>query len=75
LYEEDATGSEDRLAVLRYLTGRGATDDDLARNIGDLPALVNELRLRRPRLSLEEVAERSGLTIDVAELVWEPIAP
>ncbi|HEV3132461.1 MAG TPA: adenylate/guanylate cyclase domain-containing protein, partial [Acidimicrobiales bacterium] len=68
-YEEAATGSEDRLAVLRYLTGRGATDDDLARNIGDLPALVNELRLRRPRLSLEEVAERSGLTIDVAELV------
>jgi adenylate cyclase len=67
LYGEDATGSEDRLAVLRYLTRRGATDDDLARNIGDLPALVNELRLRRPRLSLEEVAARSGLTIEVAK--------
>jgi adenylate cyclase len=69
LYQPDDPGSEDRLALLRFLTTRGATIDDLLGNIADLPAVVNDLRLRQPRLSLGEVAERSGLPILAAEQI------
>jgi adenylate cyclase len=68
-YDPNSTGAADRLAILRFLTDRGATVEDLGRSISDLPALVNELRMRQPRLSLRSIAERSGLPIDVAEQI------
>jgi adenylate cyclase len=70
-YDPGAGGSDDRLAALRFLTARGATDDDLRRCIVEesWSAFANELRLRRPRLSLRQVAERSGTPIEVAEQI------
>jgi adenylate cyclase len=65
-YDPDSTGAADRLALLRLLTARGATTEDLGRSILDLPALVNDLRMRQPRLSLRSIAEQSGLPIDIA---------
>ena len=67
-YAPDGPGSEDRLAVLRFLTARGATAEDLGRCIVEdtLPALASELRRRQPRLSLRQVAEGSSTPIDVA---------
>jgi adenylate cyclase len=70
-YDPDAAGSEDRLGALRFLTARGATAEDLRRCIAEesWSALASELRLRQPRLSLRQVAERSGTPIDVAEQI------
>jgi adenylate cyclase len=68
-YDPDSAGAADRLAILRFLTARGATSEDLGRSILDLPALVNDLRMRQPRLSLRSIAEQSGLPIDIAEQI------
>jgi adenylate cyclase len=68
-YDPDSTGATDRLALLRILAGRGATDEDLGRSISDLPALINDLRLRQPRLSLQSIAVQSGLPIEVAQQI------
>ena len=69
LFEPDVEGAEIRLALLRYLSARGATDNDLAGNAANLPPLVTELRLRRPRLSLGQVSDRSGMAIEVGEQI------
>jgi adenylate cyclase len=71
LYDPEAPGSEDRLAVLQFLTARGATTDDLRRGIADdsLSALPSELRRRQTRVSLRQVAERSGIPLQVAALI------
>jgi adenylate cyclase len=68
-YDPTSTGADDRLALLRMLTARGATEEDLGRCISDLPALVNELRLRQPRLSLGSIAVQSGLPVEVAQQI------
>jgi adenylate cyclase len=68
LYLPDAEGADDRRAVLEYLSARGATTAQMldAQRTGNLPGLAGDLVVAkgRPSLSLDEVAERSGLEVD-----------
>ncbi len=68
IYDPDAPDADDRLATLRLASARGATTADLTRAVaaGDLPTLVGDLWHRQPRVSLRVVAERSGISLDLA---------
>ncbi len=76
LYDPAVPDAPDRLATLRYLTSRGATTDDLAAALADAPAggtldgLAAELlRRRRARITIRDGAERSGVSIELAERI------
>jgi adenylate cyclase len=68
LYDPDATGAEERRALLEYLADRGATLDQLieAHRLGNLPAVAGDLVLRATpaSLSIAEVAARSGVPVE-----------
>lgn len=68
LYDPDARYADDRLATLRYLTERGATTEDLQAGVasGNLHAVMAELASRRPGSTLEELADRSGVSLPLA---------
>ena len=70
LYDPQAPGAEDRLALLDYLRARGATIEDL-RDAPDLAALAGELARRRSdaRLTPLQAAERTGVDIEIVERV------
>jgi class 3 adenylate cyclase len=70
LYDPRAPDAADRLAVLEYLVGLGATVDDLAAaRPGELPILASTLKLwgRRERYTLDEVARATGVDPDLLE--------
>ena len=73
LYDPDAPGAVDRLALLEYLVGLGATVDDLvaADDAGTLQRLVIDLVRRGsgPLVTAREAAERADVSIDVVERV------
>jgi adenylate cyclase len=72
LYDPNAPVAVDRLATLRYLASRGATNDDLAAAVaaGTLPALAGELlQRRRARITTREAAERAGIPIELAQQI------
>ena len=85
LYDPDTPIAEDRLGVLRFLTARGATLEELraAAARDGLPALATALYQRRARLTPREVAARAGQPLEFVLAVvraWglgdaEPDAP
>jgi adenylate cyclase len=66
LYDPAASNADDRLGVLRFLTSRGATLDELRdAAAGDgLPPLAGYLYQRRERLTPREVAAQAGQPLD-----------
>ncbi|HEV2310915.1 MAG TPA: adenylate cyclase regulatory domain-containing protein [Acidimicrobiia bacterium] len=66
LYDPDAANAEDRLGVLRFLTDRGATLDELLAAAADdgLPPLASALYQRRERFTPREVAARAGQPLE-----------
>ena len=65
VYDPGAPEADRRLELLDYVTGLGATAEELVTFKDSLPALAGVLAIRGgPALTLEEVAERSGLSID-----------
>lgn len=68
LYEPAAVGSDDRRALLEFLTERGATLDQLieAHRLGRLPAVASELVLggQAATMSVRELAAACGLLVE-----------
>ena len=65
MYEPKAEHAALRLELLQYLTGLGATADELVAYRDALPALAMVLAVRGgPAMSLVEAAERSGLSAE-----------
>jgi adenylate cyclase len=67
LYDPDAPGAEDRLALLEYLTARGASLGQMveAHRLGSLPGVAGELvtRVELPLVPVKEIAELSGVAV------------
>jgi len=63
LYDPNAPDAPERLALLEYLAGLGATKEDLTEFRNELPGLASVLKLRSGRdlLTLDETVARSGL--------------
>ncbi len=65
LYDPDDANAADRLALLAYLTERGATMEQLvdAHRIGALPGVAGDLvtQGRTPTATVKEIAARSGV--------------
>jgi adenylate cyclase len=72
LYDPDDEHAPERLELIDYLVGLGATLDDLVEAGEDeLPRVASMLSLRGPgRLTRAEVAERAGVSEDLAARVW-----
>lgn len=67
LYDPDDPNADDRLALLRYLSDRGASIDQMvdAHAQGSLPAVASDLVVRNNELvKASEVADRSGVSLD-----------
>lgn len=67
LYDPDDPNADDRLALLRYLSDRGASIDQMveAHAQGNLPAVASDLVVPKNELvSASEVAARSGISLD-----------
>ena len=73
LYDPEADGAAQNLALLEYLVGLGATLDDLVTaKPGELPLLASSIALwgDRERLTLDEVAEASGVEPALIASTW-----
>jgi adenylate cyclase len=68
LYDPNASGADERLALLEYLSIRGATLDQMmeAHRLGSLPAVAGDLVMERApaSLSIDEAARLSGVTAE-----------
>jgi adenylate cyclase len=67
LYDPDDPNAGERLALLRYLSDRGATIDQMveAHAQGNLPAVASDLVVRKNELvPVSEVAAQSGVSLD-----------
>jgi adenylate cyclase len=67
LYDPDDPNAGERLALLRYLSERGATIDQMveAHAQGNLPAVASDLVVRKNELvPVSEVAAQSGVSLD-----------
>ncbi len=73
LYDPASPDAEERLALLEYLVGLGATLDDMrAADVdGRLVALAGSVVLRgsEPRISTRELADRAGMPLETVERV------
>src|ERR1700733_4840716 len=73
LYHPDAPDADERLALLEYLTERGATLDQMvdAHRLGMLPAVAGDLviGLNRPPLSVADVAARCRVPVERVQRV------
>jgi adenylate cyclase len=73
LYDPTSTDAEQRLSLLEYLVGLGASLDDMraAAVDGRLVALAGSVVLRgsEPRISTRELSERAGMALDAVERV------
>ena len=67
LYDPDAPEADDRLALLEYLSDRGATLEQMveAHRLGSLPAVAGELATEadEPQVTVKEIAELSGIEV------------
>jgi class 3 adenylate cyclase len=72
LYDPDDEHAAERLDLISYLTGLGATVEDLRRaGEGELPGVAAMLAIRgRPTLTMAEVASRAGVTEELARRVY-----
>jgi class 3 adenylate cyclase len=67
LYDPDDPSSDERLALLRYLSDRGASIDQMveAHAQGNLPAVASDLVVRKNEVvRASEVAAQSGIALD-----------
>jgi class 3 adenylate cyclase len=67
LYDPDDPSSDERLALLRYLSDRGASIDEMvdAHAQGSLPAVASDLVVRKNEVvRASEVAAQSGIALD-----------
>jgi adenylate cyclase len=67
LYDPDDPNAAERLALLRYLSDRGASIDQMvdAHAQGSLPVVASDLVVRRDKLvPASEVAAQSGIALD-----------
>jgi len=64
--------TDDRQALINYLRGLGASEEDLLQHRDDLLSLSSliALRLGRPTLTLEEVAARAGVPVESILRCW-----
>jgi adenylate cyclase len=73
LYRPGAEGADERLALLEYLSARGATLEQMVETerLGALPAVAGELVLaRQPEtVSVPEIASRRGVPVETVERV------
>jgi class 3 adenylate cyclase len=73
IYDPDAPNAAERLALLEYLSARGATLAQLVEGdrLTTLPAVAGDLVLatHRPTLSVEELAARCGVPVELVERV------
>jgi adenylate cyclase len=72
LYDPADEHAPERLELINYLIGLGATLEDLVEaGRDDLPRVASMIALRGPgRLTRAEVAERAGVSEDLAARVW-----
>jgi adenylate cyclase len=73
LYDSSSDGAAQRLALLEYLVGLGATIEDLvATRPDELPALASTIALwdNRERLNLGEVAAAANIDPDLVARAW-----
>jgi len=74
LYDPDSPDADDRRALLEYLLAHGATIERMLTAAAEqrLPAVAGDLRIEGggPRLGLDELAARAGLSRDLAARVW-----
>ena len=68
LYDPDDAGADERRTLLEYLTARGATLAQMveAHETGNLPGVAGDLVVGRDRpvLSVEEIADRAGVSTE-----------
>jgi adenylate cyclase len=67
LFDPDDSNADERLALLRYLSDRGASIEQMvdAHSQGNLPAVASDLVVRKGELvPASEVAAQSGLSLD-----------
>ncbi|HXA74414.1 MAG TPA: adenylate/guanylate cyclase domain-containing protein [Acidimicrobiales bacterium] len=67
LYDPDDPSADERLALLRYLSDRGASIDQMveAHAQGNLPAVASDLVVRKNKVvRASEVAAQSGIALD-----------
>ena len=73
IYDPDAPNAAERLALLEYLSARGATLEQLVEGdrLTTLPAVAGDLVLatHRPTVSIEELAARCGVPVELVERV------
>lgn len=73
LYDPDSPGATERLALLEYLTDRGATVEQMveAHRLGGLPGVAGDLVTGRDGtvLSVGEVAARCGISVERVQRV------
>ena len=63
---------DERKALIDFLMGLGASDEDLREHADALPALASilALRLGRPTLTLADMAVRTGVPVEVVTRLW-----
>lgn len=73
IYEPDAPNAAERLALLEYLSARGATLEQMIEGdrLTSLPAVAGDLvmAVNRPTVSVEELAARCGVPVELVERV------
>jgi class 3 adenylate cyclase len=72
LYDPDDAHAAERLALLDYLLGLGATVDELLEAGDELPAVASRRALRGPgeRYTQAEATARSGVSEDACARIW-----
>jgi class 3 adenylate cyclase len=72
LYDPADPLAAERLALIDYLVGLGATVDEMVEARDELPAIASRRALRGPgaRLTGAEVAARAGVTEEACERIW-----
>jgi len=73
LYKPESPGATERLALLEYLTERGATIEQMveAHNLGGLPGVAGQLigLHQPPPITIEELAARRGTTPEMVQRI------
>jgi adenylate cyclase len=71
LYDPADAHAAERLELIEYLLGLGANLEDLVEASDELPRVASMITLRGPgRLTRAEVAERAGVSEELAARVW-----
>jgi adenylate cyclase len=72
LYQPDDARAEERLELLDYLLGLGATIDELVEASPDLPQVASTRALRGAgeRMTQAEAAARAGVPLEMCERIW-----